>query len=139
VAQLRRNLPQFEQAGGRLVLVGMGTPEESMAFARRMEVSCPVISDPDRQLYRSFGLKMASALELLSPSIAVKAISAIAQGHTIGKPIGDIRQLPGGFIIDTGGRIVYSHIAKDPADHPETETILAALDAHSQLKETSRR
>lgn len=126
---MRQKLPQFEQAGGRVVLVGMGTPEQSAAFAEKAGHPFPLISDPDRRLYQTFGLRMASALDLLSPSVAFKAISALAQGNSIGMPVGDIRQLPGVFIIDTGGRIVFRHIARDPADHPDAETILSALKA----------
>jgi len=124
---LRRKIPQFEQAGSRVVLVGMGTPEESAAFLKHAGVPFPMISDPKRQLYRAFGLKMAAALELLSPALAFKALATMARGHSVGLPIGDVRQLPGVFVINTGGRIVYSHVASDAADHPDPEKILSAL------------
>lgn len=126
---MRQKLPQFEQAGGRVVLVGMGSPEESTAFANHAGLPFSVISDPSRRLYQAFGLKMASVLDLLSPSLVFKAVATMAQGHSVGMPVGDVRQLPGAFIIDTRGRIVFSHIAKDAADHPDAETILAALTA----------
>jgi peroxiredoxin len=51
VAQLRQKTSQFAQAGSRVVLVGMGTPEESAAFIKNAGVSFPMISDPKRQLY----------------------------------------------------------------------------------------
>jgi peroxiredoxin len=54
---------------------------------------------------------------------------AVARGHGIGKPVGDVRQLPGVFIIDPSGTIVFSHFAADPADHPAPDEILAALAA----------
>jgi len=114
------------------VLVGMGTPEEAAAFAGNLEISLPMISDPDRRLYRDFGLTTASIPELFRPSLAFKALAAMAQGHTVGLPVGDIRQLPGVFIVDTGGRIVFSHVGKDAADHPDAETLLAALAAIPQ-------
>lgn len=126
---MRHEIPRFEQAGGRIVLVGMGTPEESTAFVKNAGVTFAMISDPKRQLYKAFGLGMAGSLELLSPSLAFKALATMAQGHGIGLPIGDIRQLPGAFIINTRGQIVYSHVAKDAADHPAPETILSALQA----------
>jgi peroxiredoxin len=138
VAQLRLKLSQIEQASVRLVLVGMGTPEESAVFAEKSGLPFPVISDPGRRLYQAFGLKMASALELLSPSVAFKAFAAMVQGHGVGMPVGDIRQLSGVFIIDTAGRIVFSHIAKDPADHPDADTILAALSWPGPLQKTNR-
>ena len=124
---MRRRLPDFEQAGSRVVLVGMGTPEETADFIKNQEIVVPMVSDPNRRLYRSFGLKMATIPELFRPSVAFKAVAALAQGHTVGLPAGDIRQLPGVFIIDTGGRIVFSHEGRDAGDHPDPETLLAAL------------
>jgi peroxiredoxin len=129
VAQLRQKITQFEQTGSRVVLVGMGTPEESAAFIKNAGVSFPMISDPKRQLYQAFGLKMAAVLELLSPALTFKALATMARGHSVGLPIGDIRQLPGVFIINTDGQIVYSHVASDAADHPDPEKILTALRA----------
>lgn len=105
----------------------MGTPEESAAFEMKFDVPFPLISDPKRQLYQAFGLKRVTALGLFSPSAAVKGILAMSKGHTVGIPIGDVRQLPGVFIINTDGRIVYSYFASDPSDHPDPDTILRAL------------
>ena len=129
MAQLRQKIPQFVQAGGQVVLVGMGTPEESAAFIKTADVPFSMVSDPKRLLYQAFGLKMAGVLELLSPSLTLKALATMAQGHSVGIPIGDVRQLPGTFIINTRGQIVFSHVARDAADHPAPETILSALHA----------
>jgi peroxiredoxin len=127
VAQLRLKKQHFDQADAQVILVGMGSPEESAAFEMKFNIPFPLISDPKRKLYHAFGLKKVSALELLSPFVAVKGILAITKGHTVGIPIGDVRQLPGVFIINTVGRIVYSYFASDPSDHPDPDTILEAL------------
>ena len=110
-----------------MVLVSMGTVEESATFEKKFDIPFPMISDPDRLLYQAFGLNQISTLELLSLSVAIKGILAIVRGHTIGIPVGDVRQLPGVFIINTDGQIVYSYFAKDPSDHPNLDTILEAV------------
>lgn len=124
---MRLKKQDFDQTGAQVMLVGMGTPEESSAFEMKFDIPFPLISDPKRQLYRAFGLKKISTLELLSPTVAFKGILAMTKGHTIGIPIGDVRQLPGVFIINTDGRVVYSYFARDPSDHPDPDTILEAL------------
>lgn len=105
----------------------MGTQEESAAFQMKFDIPFPLISDPKGQLYKAFGLKHLSALGLLSPAVTVKGLLAVSKGHGIGIPIGDVRQLPGVFIINIEGRIVYSHFSRDPSDHPAPDTILNAL------------
>ena len=127
MAQLRLKKHDFDQAGAQVALVGMGTPEETSAFELKFNIPFPLISDPKQRLYRAYGLKQVSAIELLSPSIAFKGILAMTKGHGIGVPIGDVRQLPGVFIINTEGRIVYSYFSSDPSDHPDPDTTLKAL------------
>jgi len=124
---LRRNKNSFAKAGARVVLVGMGTPAQSAEFAEKFKVPFPIVADPHKKLYRRFELKQMSNLGFFSPSLALKGVSAIVGGHGLGLPRGDVRQLPGVFIINTAGEIVYSHFASDPADHPDAKTIIAAL------------
>jgi len=127
VAQLRRNKNSFAKAGARVVLVGMGTPSESAEFAEKFKVPFPIVADPQKKLYRRFELKQMSTLGFFSPSLALKGVAAIVGGHSIGMPQGDVRQLPGVFIINTTGDIVYSHFSSNPADHPDAKSIIAAL------------
>ena len=124
---MRRNKKSFERAGAQVVLVGMGTPSESAEFAEKFKVPFPIVADPQKKLYRKFELRQMSTLGFLSPSLALKGVAAIVGGHGIGMPQGDVRQLPGVFIINTAGEIVYSHFSSNPADHPDAQTIIAAL------------
>ena len=124
---MRRNKKSIEKAGAQVVLVGMGTPSESAEFAAKFNVPFPIVGDPEKKLYRKFELKRMSTLGFFSPSVALKGVAAIVGGHSIGMPQGDVRQLPGVFIINTTGEIVYSHFASNPADHPDAKTIIAAL------------
>jgi alkyl hydroperoxide reductase subunit AhpC len=127
VAQLRRNKKNIEKAGAQVVLVGMGTPSESAEFAAKFNVPFPIVADPGKKLYRKFELKQMSTLGFFSPSVALKGVAAIVGGNGIGRPQGDVRQLPGVFIINTAGQIVFSHFSGNPADHPDLKTILAAF------------
>ena len=128
MAQLRRNKNSFAKAGAQVVLVGMGTPSESAEFAEKFNVPFPIVADPQKKLYRRFELKQMSTLGFFSPSLALKGVAAIVGGHSIGMPQGDVRQLPGVFIINTAGQIVFSHFSNNPADHPDAKTIIAAIE-----------
>jgi peroxiredoxin len=130
VAQLSARQRDFEKAGARVVLVGMGTSGECAAFQKKFNILFQMISDPDCTLYRQFHLQRMSPLGVFSPTVALRSIAAIAKGHTIGRPRGDVLQLPGVFVINSDGRIVFSHQPDNPASHPDPDTILEAL-AHS--------
>jgi peroxiredoxin len=130
VAQLRRKEEQFQQLGARIVLVGLGTVEETAAFKAQFHVPFPMIADPEKHLFKAFQLKQATPKALLSVGMAMKGLAAMAKGHGIGIPKGDVRQLPGVFIIDTDGRIRFSHFAKDPADHPAADDLLRFLQSN---------
>ena len=115
-----------------MVLVGLGTPEETAVFKERYSIPFPMIADPEKALFKAFHLKQASATALLSPGMALKGVSALFKGYGIGIPKGDVRQLPGVFIIDTEGRIRYSYFAEGPADHPEPDELLKAIQKQSE-------
>ena len=124
---MRRAKASFDQLGASVVLVGLGSVEETAAFKKRFEVPFSMIADPDKRLFRSFRLKQASVGALFSAKMVVKGVRTLARGHGMGIPQGDVRQLPGVFIIDTAGRIRFSHHAASPADHPQPEALLDVL------------
>jgi peroxiredoxin len=129
VAQLRRQKDAFDRLGAAVVLVGLGNVEQTAEFKKRFNVPFPMIADPEKWLFHAFRLKQASAGALLSAKMVIRGVTAMAKGHGIGVPKGDVRQLPGVFIIDTDGRILFSHHASGPADHPRPETLLEVLRA----------
>ncbi len=129
---MRDRKADFEKGGGQVVLVGMGTPAECTAFLKKFDVPFPMIADSQQALYRQFHLKRMSPLGVLSPVVAIKGLAAMARGSGIGKPVGDILQLPGTFVIDSSGRIVFSHQPAGPADHATPDTILKALASTAQ-------
>ncbi len=126
---MRREKDAFDRLGAAVVLVGLGSVEQTAAFKERFDVPFPMIADPEKQLFEAFRLKQASAGSLLSAKMVFRGVTAMAKGHGIGVPKGDVLQLPGVFIIDTDGRILFSHHASGPADHPPPEKLLAALRA----------
>lgn len=125
--QLHRSKSLFDDAGARIVLVGMGSVEETEAFKSKFDLSFPMVSDPDRELYNIFQIGFMSMASIFTPNMAMRTASALAKGHGVGIPHGDIRQLSAMFIIETNGIISYAQYAKDSADHPSPEQLLEQL------------
>ena len=124
---MRDKADDFEKVLARVVLVGMGSPKESKAFLKRFRIPFPMICDPKQTLYGAYGLKRMGILGFISPSLAIKSLSVVAQGNLGGMPEGDIKQLAGVFVIDASGIIQYRHLSEDPADFPSAEDVLEAV------------
>jgi len=124
---LRQYKDQFDAAGARVLLVGMGTVDQTAAFIQQLAVPFAMASDPQRRVYKAFALKRLSPLGFLSPTLAVKGLAAMSKGHALGLPQGDIRQLAGVFIIDRQGVIIFHHEGRDPSDHPEASALVEFL------------
>lgn len=124
---MRRYKDQFDAAGARVLLVGMGTVDQTVAFMKQLAVPFPMACDPERIVYKAFALKRLSPWGFLSPALAVKGLATMSKGHALGVPQGDIRQLAGVFIIDRRGVIIFQHAARDPSDHPEPSALVDFL------------
>jgi len=127
VTQLRDKAVDFEKAGARVVLVGMGPPKESEEFLKKFSIPFEMICDPDRKLYEAYGLKRMGVLGFFSPSLALKSLSTVAKGNLVGIPEGDVKQLAGVFIIDITGHVMFRHLSPDPADFASAENVLTAI------------
>ncbi len=124
---MRHAEADIRNAGAQVVLVGMGTVSQTRDFVARFEVPFPMVCDPDQHLYRDFSIERMSPLGFFSPTMALRGIAAMAQGHTMGLPEGDVRQLPGVVIIDRDGSILFRYESNDPADHPSPEVLMERL------------
>ncbi len=59
------------------------------------------IEDDDQSLYRAFGLRRGTFRQLFGPKVWFRGLMAGAvAGHGMGRPDGDIRQMPGAFVIN---------------------------------------
>jgi peroxiredoxin len=121
---LHRAAEQFNTAGLQILLVGQGTPAQAEQFRKALSITLPIICDPDKDLFREYGLGRGTLSGMASPSLLLKGLKTLTRGYTPGLPRGDVMQLPGVFLVDSGGDIRYSHYAKDPSDNPAVETLL---------------
>lgn len=125
--QLRRHHHEFTNAGGRIVAVGQGSAAETAAFAADLELPYRVLGDPDREGYRAYGLAEGGAGQFLSLSTLKGYWRAFRSGAGMTKPVGNVRQLPGTFVISSAGVVRYSHPGQHAADTLGAEALLAKI------------
>lgn len=103
----------------------MGSEEQAAEyFAGYGLADVPRISDPGRDLYRAFGLGTGAISGVLSPRVWLRSVSALASGHMAGIPVGDVRQMPGVFVI-AKGKVIASFVHETVADRPDYQALAA--------------
>ncbi len=115
--------------GASVLVVSFMPPALVRAFLEELPMPFPVVSDPDRKAYQSFGLKHASLLSFLKPSVLLRYVKLTIKGWLPGLPHreADLLQLGGDFVLDVNGNLIFSHISTDAADRPSMETLLREL------------
>ncbi len=117
LSALRSEFPTMET---QIVLVHMMPEMQAKElFARYGLSDVSRISDPQQRLYREFGLQRGTWGQVMGPRIWWQGFkSTILKGNKPGKPIGDVFQLPGAFLV-VDGQIIRSHRYRHSADSPD--------------------
>jgi len=110
--------------GTQLAFVHQGSEEQGHAlFARYGLEDLPRVSDSRRELYRAFKLRLASPLHFFRPKVWKRGLENLIQNKNRGgRPIGNILQMPGAFLLDRG-EIVCAFRHETIADRPDYKTL----------------
>lgn len=121
----------IEREGVRLCLVHMGSEAEAGALFRDYGLGdVPRIGDPDRALYRAFGLNRGRLRQLFSPEVLRRGVEATVHGHGIGRLVGDGFQMPGVFLIHRGG-ILEAYRHESASDRPDYAALAQACESRA--------
>jgi alkyl-hydroperoxide reductase/thiol specific antioxidant family protein len=106
--------------GTQVAFVHMSAPAEADRwFARSGLPDVVRISDPERTLYRQFGLEEASLRQLSHPRVWLPWFrTAILNRHGVGAPGPNWRQLTGAFVVRSG-QIVAAQRHRNFAARPD--------------------
>ncbi len=120
LSDLAAKRARIEAAGARIVLVHMGIETQSAeTFARYGLADVDRISDPERVLFRAFGLRRGTLRQLFGWQVWVRGVrAAILGGHWVGPLVGDGFQMPGAFVLHHG-EIVRAFRHETAADRPD--------------------
>ena len=110
------------------LLVHPASVEAARMFLASRAPGTPAIADPDLNLYRAFGLKKGSFLQLFGPTVMWRGLRAMLRGHGIGKPTGNTLIMPGAFVV-RGRDVLWQGLARHAGDHPDFEAIASTIKA----------
>lgn len=109
--------------GVGVVLVHMASEDEAAEFFRGYGLGAAErVSDPERVLYRAFGLQRGRFLQLFGPRVAARGLRATIEGHRVGKLVGDGFQMPGVFLV-RNGRIEKAFRHATAGDRPDYDEL----------------
>lgn len=119
---LQKRLTDITAAGGKLVAISVENPDASMTVAKKNEVQFTVLSDPNLDLARKFGI-----VYQLPDETAAKYASRgldLAKHNEMAKP-----ELPlaATYIINRQGKITYAFLETDYKKRAEPDAIIENL------------
>ena len=123
---MRSDYPQFQAAGGEVLVVTMGNVSQAAAFRRRLDLPFRCLADPAKTAHEAYQVGRGTLNQIAGPAIWTAGAQALFK-HGVGIPQQDTRQLQGAFIIDRAGVIRYLHDPANSADNPTNEDLLRVL------------
>lgn len=133
--QVQQQAAELRAAGLHIAAVGIGEPKHAAHYRKLLAPAVDCLTDNGATtVYGLYGLRDGAAGAFLNLKVAARTIRALAAGNLIGAPSGNVRMLPGTFIVDTDGIVRYAHYSADVADHPAMTDLVAAGHALHALK-----
>jgi hypothetical protein len=118
-----------------IAFVSMGRPEETAEFRAMLKSPHPFVCDPEAKLYEEFGLERGSVRQMFGAQVWKRGFQAASKGHSVGRPVGDPWRMPGEFVINTKGRIVWEHRPRHAGDNSPVSALEQALKQATEVAE----
>lgn len=127
---MRDQLSEF--GASSIAAITFAEPNALAAHRAHLELPFPILADPDRILYRQFGLGRGSLRQIWNPGTLKLYAQLIGKGRRLRRPTQDMRQLGGDFVIDSAGRLSAGFWPSSPDDRPRVADLIAAVHAARQ-------
>lgn len=134
-ARLRGELDDYRDVGASVVVIGQGLPAQAAVYAEEQDLDIPILTDPDRSVYRDYGLLDASQPQVLSdaPQWLWSYSEATAQRFVEARREAGRRlvnspwMLPGEFVVNEDGRVGFVHRYQHCEDFPDPRVLTTAI------------
>ncbi|MEO8610865.1 MAG: peroxiredoxin-like family protein [Chloroflexota bacterium] len=126
LSELEKHLGELQAAGLQLVTLALGETKHAERYCGKLAPHLECLADDKNDGYYAWGLQQASNGEMFKYGIDILKASAkaAASGHMQGAATGDIRMLPGTFIIDRDGIVQYAYYSVYAGDDPAINVLV---------------
>ena len=127
MSQLRQKHGEIEAQGAAVLAVSFEPRDRLFQLSRQLQLPFPLLSDPERDSYRAYGLQRGYLRQIFSPQTVLAYVKLLAQGRMYYFRRSDLRQLGGDFIIDPEGVIRYQYRSAAPHDRPSVDELISRI------------
>ena len=125
---MRRRYADIQVRRAAVVAVSFEPRVRLAQLSRQMRLPFPLLSDPQRDAYRAYGLQRGAMSRIFGLGTIWAYVKLLARGRRYHLRPSDLRQLDGDFVIDTAGIVRYEDRGAAPHDRPPIERLLETLD-----------
>ena len=118
-----------ELDGVATVAVMPGTVELLSMLRRRLELTIPLLSDPDWELHHRFGMKRGSRRDIFLSVATWKAYARLFRDWKLTRPSEDVFQLGGVAVVAPDGVLAWIYRGRTPADYADPSAIVRSVRA----------
>jgi peroxiredoxin len=121
--KLQQNMTAIKENGGNLVAISVENPDNSLAIAKKNELDFTVLSDPNLEVARQFGI-VYQLPAVTDEAYKTKYNLNIAKHNEMAKP-----ELPlsATYVVNQTGKIVYAYLEPDYKKRAEPQVIIETL------------
>ena len=118
----------FRAAGADIVAVFQYRADPTFHFCRKRDVPFDCLGDPERDgLSRRRARARRARASTSAPSSQRASCARRDTARLPGRPVGDVAQRPGTFVVSPEGKVLYAHYQKDSSDNAPIGELLAAV------------
>ncbi len=127
---MRDRLDEFGE-GVDLALVTFAAAEYVEAYQEEHELPFPILLDPDRATYRSYGLGRGPVARVWGWRMVREYVRILRRSGLgrLQRSTEDTLQLGGDFVVAPDGTLAWAFWGAGPDDRPTVETLLTAVQA----------
>jgi thioredoxin-dependent peroxiredoxin len=127
VHQLIQRYPDLHEKGLEMVAFFQSPPETIYRYVGKQDAPFSIVPDPDREVYKLYGVE-GSLAGFLKASLKVgDLISAVRKGFLPGRIDGETTMVPADFLIGPALVVEKAYYGKDIGDHMPIQEIEAWL------------
>ena len=128
MVHVREDYERYRQAGGEVALVTMENVQQTARFRSRYRLPFSFLADPHQTGYRAYEIPRGTMSQIGGVAMWIPGVLSFFK-YGAGMPMGDVRQLPATFVVDTQGILRFLNYANNSYTYPTPQDIVSAFDS----------